>query len=212
MLRRMGYRLGCFLLVLTTLTPVTCRNLIIGAEYNIRAEELRVFLASLRASGCTAEVVLFSGRHQEHTQRLADRFGATVIMYDFPELNRTHGPVGVHRFKLYRQFLEKRIGQYEHVLHTDVRDVMFQDDPFARIDSHGGGAFFLESNHLLIGTSPTNRGWMTENCSVYRAEKMLERVSHRLRCCSGSMYGTSLAVYWYAKLMEGVETSACTRL
>ena len=149
------------------------RHLVLGAEYNIGEVELRIFLASLRGSGCRASVVLFCGRAQEHTQRLAARFGATLIHYDFPALNQTHGPVGVHRFHLYRRFLHQRRAHYDLVLHTDVRDVMFQDDPFERIDAHGGGVFFLESNHLLIGTSPTNRGWMTENCTVYWREQVL---------------------------------------
>ena len=178
------------------------RHLVLGAEYNIAETELRIFLASLRASGCQATVVIFCGRPQDHTQQLADRFGATLINYDFTELNRTHGPVGVHRFHLYRRFLERHREHYDLVLHTDVRDVMFQDDPFHRIEAYGGGVFFLESNHLLIGTSPTNRGWMTENCTVYWRERVLERTSHRLRCCSGNMFGTSEAVYWYARLME----------
>jgi hypothetical protein len=137
-------------------SPAGSRNLVLGIEYNIAESELRVFLASLRGSGCRANVVLFSGRAQEHTQRLAERFEATLIHYDFAALNQTHGPVGVHRFHLYRRFLEARRTHYDLVLHTDVRDVMFQD-PFERIEAHGGGVFFLESNHLLIGTSPTNR-------------------------------------------------------
>ena len=137
--------------------PAGSRNLVLGIEYNIAEIELRVFLASLRGSGCQANVVLFSGQAQEHTQRLAERFQATLIHYDFAALNQTHGPVGVHRFHLYRRFLEARRTHYDLVLHTDVRDVMFQDDPFERIEAHGGGVFFLESNHLLIGTSPTNR-------------------------------------------------------
>ena len=178
------------------------RHLVLGAEYNIAEVELRIFLASLRGSGCQASVVLFSGRVQAHTHQLAERFGATLVPYDFEALNRTYGPVGVHRFHLYRRFLAERRGQYDFVLHTDVRDVLFQDNPFERIEAHGGGVFFLESNHLLIGTSPTNRGWMTENCTVYWREKMLERTGHRLRCCSGNMFGTADAVYWYARLME----------
>ena len=178
------------------------RHLVLGAEYNIAEVELRIFLASLRGSGSQASVVLFSGRVQAHTHQLAERFGATLVPYDFEALNRTYGPVGVHRFHLYRRFLAERRGQYDFVLHTDVRDVLFQDNPFERIEAHGGGVFFLESNHLLIGTSPTNRGWMTENCTVYWREKMLERTGHRLRCCSGNMFGTADAVYWYARLME----------
>ena len=31
---------------------------------------------------------------------------------------------------------------------------------------------------------------------------MLERTGHRLRCCSGNMFGTADAVYSYARLME----------
>ncbi|KAJ1469790.1 hypothetical protein T484DRAFT_1850329 [Baffinella frigidus] len=113
-----------------TVKETGLRDVILGAEYNVREEELRIFLASLRSAGCTADVVLFCGRRkpssQEHTERLALRFGAAIVNYDFAELNQTHGPVGVHRFHLYRRFLEERRGQYARVLHTDVRDVMFQ--------------------------------------------------------------------------------------
>ena len=177
-------------------------DLVIGAEYNVHVSELRIFLASLRASGCIADVVLFSGRLRAETSQLAEEYGATLIEYDFEMLNKTYGPIGVHRFHLYRLYLENRQHLYRHILHTDVRDVMFQDDPFARINAFGGGVFFLESNHLLIGTSPTNRGWMTENCTVYKKEGMLERTKHRLRSCSGNMLGTWHAAYWYSRLME----------
>jgi hypothetical protein len=189
-------------IIISHLTVSTQHNLIIGAEYNVETADLRIFLASLRMSGCAADVVLFSGSIRKETALLAEKYGATFIAYDFATLNQTHGPVGVHRFHLYRKFLESRQNLYDLVLHTDVRDVMFQDDPFSRIDSFGGGVFFLESNHLLIGTSPTNRGWMTDNCTVYQREGMLQRTQHRLRSCSGNMFGTSHAVYWYAKLME----------
>ncbi len=43
---------------------------------------------------------------------------------------------------------------------------------------------------------------MTENCTVYWRERLLERTAHRLRCCSGNMFGTADAVYWYSRLME----------
>jgi hypothetical protein len=178
-------------------------NLILGVDYNVGVKELRIFLASLRSSGCHAKVILFSGSPLSNYKReLAERHMATFLEYDFGELNRTHGPVGVHRFHLYRKFLEAQKDKIDYVLHTDVRDVVFQDDPFTRIEAHGGGVFFLESDHLLIGTSPTNRGWMTENCTTYHREGMLERTRHRLRSCSGNMYGTAEAVFTYAQMME----------
>jgi hypothetical protein len=62
------------------------------------------------------------------------------------------------------------------VLHTDVRDVLFQLDPFEEIEAYGGGVFFLESNDTVIGKSYTNRMWMTRNCSVYHTEGVLSQV------------------------------------
>jgi hypothetical protein len=179
------------------------QNLVLGIDYNVGINELRIFLASLRSSGCTAEVVLFIGSPITVRKRaLADRYVTKFVEYDFAEMNRTHGPVGVHRFSLYRKFLETQRDRYELILHTDVRDVVFQEDPFARIEAYGGGVFFLESDHLLIGNSYTNTVWMTENCTVYQHEKMLERTQYRLRSCSGNMYGTAEAVFTYAQMME----------
>lgn len=179
------------------------RNLVLGLDFNLKEWELRVFLASLRSTGCVADVVIFIGGDVTTDKAfLAERHAATFVSYDHASLSLLHGPTGVHRFHLYREFLGARRHEYGMVLHTDVRDVMFQDDPFERIDAHGGGVFFLESSHLVIGTSNTNRLWMMFNCTPYLAENVLAQVGHNPRSCSGNMFGTSDAVYAYSKLME----------
>jgi len=83
------------------------------------------------------------------------------------------------RFHLYRIFLDQWRDDYSLVLHTDVRDVLFQLDPFEEIEAHGGGVFFLESNETVIGKSYTNRIWLTRNCSVYHSEGVLSQVCTR---------------------------------
>ena len=186
-----------------TTGPTGTRNLILGLDYNLEVWEMRIFMASLRAAGCGADVVIFIGGDiTAEKALLAERHGIKFVPYDAESLVRSHGPAGVHRFHLYRRFLDERRHDYSLVLHTDVRDVLFQLDPFEEIEAYGGGVFFLEGEDRVIGESWTNRMWMTRNCSVYHAEGVLSQVGHNLRSCSGNIFGTAEAVHTYSKMME----------
>src|SRR4051794_733672 len=61
------------------------------------------------------------------------------------------------RFFHYLRFLE--VHPYEHVLLTDVRDVLFQRDPFADIPPDGL-AVSIETRRYTIATEHHNRTWL----------------------------------------------------
>src|SRR3954452_16380587 len=73
------------------------------------------------------------------------------------------------RFFHYLQFLERH--PYERVLLTDVRDGLFQRDPFADIP-RGGLAVSIEVRRYTIEKEPHNRTWLTDAFGPELLEKI----------------------------------------
>jgi hypothetical protein len=83
-------------------------------------------------------------------------------------------------------FLRQNRGRYANVLLTDVRDVVFQDDPFRDpLPSEIVG--FLEAENMVIGVEPMNTNWIREN---YGAEMTARLNGKRISCC-GTVMGTA---------------------
>jgi hypothetical protein len=86
---------------------------------------------------------------------------------------------------------------YRRVLVTDVRDVVFQSDPFEQLPEHGL-AVGLETGSYTVGTEPLNALWMRR---VY-GEAMLARLSDRRVSCVGVTYGDREAMSGYLTQMR----------
>jgi hypothetical protein len=176
------------------------RNLILGTQRGILPQELRVFLASLRSTGCQAEVVVYSaGEPGEELEAVAKTFDASLVEYDFEELSRSHGPMNLHRFELFRIFLREVRGgdQYDQVLLCDVRDVFFQLDPFTYLSVEDGIGVAIEPDHLLIGNCSIHARWLSNSCPVYQSEGILEKVESERRSCAGTTIGTRAGILTY---------------
>ena len=84
------------------------RQLVLGTQKGLLPQEMRVFLASLRAVACKAEVVIFSAeRGRADLDEVAETFDARLIQYDFESLSAQHGPMNLHRFQLFSEFLRQ---------------------------------------------------------------------------------------------------------
>lgn len=176
------------------------RNLILGTQRGILPQELRVFLASLRSTGCQAEVVVYSaGKSGEGLQAVAKTFDASLVEYDYEELSRSHGPMNLHRFELFRFFLQEVRGgdHYDQVLLCDVRDVFFQQDPFTYLSVEDGIGVAVEPDHLLIGNCSIHARWLSNSCPVYQSEGILEKVESERRSCAGTTIGTRAGILTY---------------
>lgn len=84
------------------------------------------------------------------------------------------------RFFLYEAWLIAHDGQYRRILHSDVRDVVFQRDPFSEPWSAGIHAF-LENPRLTIGNEPYNAAWI-EACF---GRSVLEKCADKPIACCG---------------------------
>jgi hypothetical protein len=94
------------------------------------------------------------------------------------------------RYAYYRQYLTECCGKnYDYVMLTDVRDVLFQNDPFD-FEIPEGLSFFMEDPSQTIGTCPSNSNWMRLGFGT----AVLKELADKPISCSGTVFGTTAAI------------------
>jgi hypothetical protein len=117
------------------------------------------------------------------------------------ELRREVGKLLIHtyssRFLQYLDFLRNQAPRYDMVMLTDVRDVCFQGDPFARIPANQLWMFEEEGPHTL-GTEPRNGKWV----SATFGKKVLRQIAEHRIVCACITIGSFANVIGYLEAME----------
>lgn len=98
------------------------------------------------------------------------------------------------RFLRYRRFLETE--SYERVLVCDVRDVVFQNNPFEQLPL-SGLAVSIETRRYTLATEPHNREWLRQ---VY-GPAVVEEIGSQPVSCVGVTYGDIASMRAYLALM-----------
>ncbi|MDO1529809.1 hypothetical protein QMK61_13300 [Fulvimonas sp. R45] len=127
-------------------------------------------------------------------KRLAAAMPAERISVLKRALLRFHGKPHVTRYFYYADYLAAHAG-FVRVLLSDVRDVVFQSNPFR--DLEPGLHVGMESEDLTIATEPFDRDWMLD---AY-GESMLRELGHKQVSCSGVTLGDFEAVRRYVDLI-----------
>ncbi|GAB7023142.1 hypothetical protein [Salidesulfovibrio brasiliensis] len=156
------------------------RNLVIGLAAGYHYGDVAPFLRSLERVGHAAtECVLFASDTTRDVERM-ERHGTRVIRFRRePELE--HVPYNGYRYRLYRDYLRGSGQRFRRVLMTDVRDVLFQHDPFS-FDWPEGLNATLEDESMTIGSCPHNSRWVERHLGrAALVELSEERIS-----CSGT--------------------------
>jgi hypothetical protein len=86
--------------------------------------------------------------------------------------------------------------EFRRILLADVRDVLFQSDPFRELPA-GGLAVGVEIPNYTLGTEPHNAQWVK---SAY-GPAILERIGANPVSCAGVTYGERDAMMKYLDLM-----------
>lgn len=204
--------------------PPPSRHLILGAAVGYSWPQIAPFVRSLRASGCTAEVVLLVGRIDAPTQRgFAENFITALPVHavatrlpphiarkrynkfwlgwlhrslprligSSPDPTSPRNAVlaaaaacflhpACSRYLAYYRYLRTRVAAYDLVLTTDVRDVVFQADPFAPAWQSTAGCVFLE-HEVTLGASEGNDRWVVAGFD----QTGLDSIRGRRVTCSG---------------------------
>lgn len=170
-------------------------NLVLGAIKGLKFEDLKPFLYSLFQSGFDGKVVFYVRQASQPTCKALDDLGVEIITVN--EQNTfTAAPINSLRYFVFEQYLADLAELPDKILLADVRDVVFQRDPF-EIDLGDGLCCFLESEDMRLGTCVANSGWLA--CAY--GKEVLGRIGQHKISCSGTTIGTGAAVRNYLAAM-----------
>jgi len=173
-------------------------DVILGLAAGYHFGDVRPFLASLRQSGFSGRCVLFVTPTTREVERMRAA-GAEVVAFE-PQGAIAPLSLNAYRYFLYLDFL-RREGPLGRVLLTDVRDVLFQSDPFVHPWEPGLCAT-LEDRRMTIGTCPFARRWI----SGHLGQAAWEAIADRPISCSGTTLGEADAVLDYLERMAALLT------
>jgi hypothetical protein len=105
-------------------------------------------------------------------------------------------PIMSLRFLYYREWLSQRAGEYDKVFITDLKDVVFQDDPFSYLQQQEV-QFFLESQEIGCAND-VNSIWMDRIYSRQQSRGMLGKINS----CAGTTLGSSRSILKYLEEMN----------
>ena len=173
------------------------RNLIMGVSKGYGWWEVEPFVTSWKLNASDAELVLFVDDTSDWTRQvISSSGGGAVHLVAIPEQFRDRQVVNI-RWSIYKNFLEQHIGEYEQVLLTDVRDVIFQDDPF-EYHRHYKNYFCFATEGNTIGGSEVNTAWVKN----FLGEAVFEAIKNRTIICAGTFLASSDALQIFLKEME----------
>lgn len=143
------------------------KNLILGLCTNYGLDDVKVFMQSWKNNVKSARLALFTANLKPSLIAFAEAEGIELLD-PLPQLELGFHPF-IARFFMFRSLLGLRSGAYDQVMLTDVRDVLFQSDPFA-VPRRKPVTLALE--HQSIVSEPNyNARWLRE---VYGEELLAE--------------------------------------
>jgi len=110
-------------------TPDRLPDLVIAFVANYHFTEIEHFIASLLNHGQNIHLTLFADNMDEIFHILAERLNIEVV--DARPFMSPDCHIVNSRFRMYQDYLRATPGRWRNVLVSDVRDVVFQADPFA---------------------------------------------------------------------------------
>ncbi len=190
------------------------KKLILGLMSEMTLEQAKPFFLSLEKSAYRGDVCMivsnldavtldFLRARQVQTVPFQKAFlkrfssgAARIPRFFLPRemrarFDRQLAPAYMHphcaRHFFYESYLQECGGNYSHVMLTDTRDVLFQDDPFA-FELPDGLSVFLED--WSVGSSSHNASAVTRAFG----RKVFQELSDRPIACAGTTIGTTKAI------------------
>lgn len=197
------------------------KSLILGVIRRLTREKLFPFVKSLRGTGYSGDCVFFSASTTRGSLDYLHEHGIQTIPFHYPAI-RNHQPLlygwslwklllnqlnsrelrlkfARHvwdlffvRFLLARNFLLAH-PEYSQVMLTDVRDVVFQRDPFEWMQGRKGVFCFEEMQGRTIGECKSNSRMVRE---VF-GEKGWTEMRNCQISCAGVTFGTRVELLEY---------------
>jgi hypothetical protein len=174
-----------------------CRRLVLGAAIGFDVDQVRVFVESLRINYTGDVLLLIRWPGLRVARYLKSRRIDVIRVFQTRSFTRS---VHARRYAIYLDYVRKRLPRYDQVMISDVRDVVFQRNPFDGIASPKCH-FYLESAVRTIGEDPTNSRWVRGCFSAAEAEQL---AASRISCSGITIGGTAAVVAYLERMAERI--------
>jgi hypothetical protein len=201
-------------------------NTVFTSIYDLSADAVEPFFYSLRLSGCSDPVVVFVARISDDCRSLLKKYEATVIDSEYRGLPMAYAslarriwltPSAVYRaywkhwsdrkdpacliancwrFFCFRDYFFSLETPPDFVLLSDVRDVVFQSNPFS-YPFLSGISVASECTRGTIGQSRANSKWLWEAAGF----REMRRLANRTPVCSGTTMADHRTMAKYLEVM-----------
>lgn len=167
-------------------------NLILTLASSYNFKQLKPFFYTLFSTNFSGDVVLFSHLLSQETTKRIKAFGVKIIPFnpEYPyfddaelaalvENPNQHLSPNSLRYLLYSAYIKKNGEKYANIIHSDIRDVVFQKQPFAT--NLKGLHCFLEDSSTNIIQNEFNKYWIEHGFGI----DVLHQIGNNCISCSG---------------------------
>jgi hypothetical protein len=169
-------------------------QLILGLAAGYHYGDIRPFLVSLERAEYQGELILFVSKTTRNLD-LIGKHNVTII-----QLERAAGleeiPYNALRYFLYLDYLKSARRDFKRILISDVRDVIFQLNPFDFSWPKGINCA-LEDKRMTIGKCPYNSHWVR----TYLGKKALAEIAENQISCSGTTIADHASMLIYLETL-----------
>ncbi|MBR6012187.1 MAG: hypothetical protein IK062_00215 [Selenomonadaceae bacterium] len=170
----------------------TKKNLVIGSGRGYSWYILEPFIRSFTQNVSNADLVLFADDISDFTRYMLEEIGknfhgGVMKIFPFPDELKTRHPANA-RWKMFADYIGEHHEEYEQILISDTRDVIFQDDVFKCFENEkkyvGYAEDFGDVGGKVFGGI---HYWIKDTFNEEEASKMDEKIC----VCPGTVIGSS---------------------
>jgi len=166
------------------------KDLIIGAFSNYNYDAVKPWIESINQTNFEGDKIIITINVSEETNQKIRDSGFTVIP------KKSDGRMMFHMERFYHlyNFLKEKKQDYRFVITTDVRDVVFQENPSVWLEQN-----LLEGSMVkLVASSEAikieNESWNRENITKCFGRELYDDIKKQDVLCVGTLAGYSYAV------------------
>jgi len=171
------------------------QQLVLGAATGYSIDAILPFVLSLKKTGYCGRICLFVWDLDAAAVTILERLGVELYPCASDKTDKIYTVTG-GRFFVFQYFLECLADQTADILLTDVRDVIFQTDPFAQVETPGIH-FYFENNEYMLDREPFNASIIKK---AY-GEGLLQSFAAKPISCVGVIRGDRPSILDYLRLL-----------
>lgn len=166
------------------------KNLVVGMIAGYNVDKISPFVLSFRQHSSDEMLLVTDNISAELEKFLEDNNVYTFI----PDEPLTRSTCQIARYEIYLDCITDHFQDVENILIADVRDVIFQSDPFTQYPKHSI-EFFAEPE--MFSNCKNNAPWLA---GIYGHDQLI-KIANKFVVCSGTTMGTRSGMIEYLEAM-----------